>query len=379
MTKRTFEKGDTIGPYVIDEFGGTNTKEETCWWVKLNGQPKLVTEKTLHREIARAEWTPAKIRALSSRAYTELRQELGEDAIDEILGTTPQKPPEKSNIEKREIAAKWFASKPQIPQTRANVEVFNKALGALPNASYTSKDFDRVFVNELFNLELNPERAGITGYGQAIKGQAALSKLSAPQYQQIQRTSPVAQPDTRILGIDDAIKEIGNASATADEFLDNLRVLDRERGIDSPVPPLLMNDRKKLWAKFFELHRDVEPTQQLQQELLNALNEINEELAQKDEPSLPISLQSLDLALSRLANARSSAVTPQESGVYKYNGATWVQNPRQPTQPLPLHDSAPITVTLGEVNAMGSEEYGRKILNPEFDKAVRSLMANLGR
>src|SRR5437870_3302950 len=107
MTKKTFESGDVIGRYTIDEFGGTDGKGEPFWWVRdENGKPQTVREMKLRKELRSAELTPQIIHNLSSRTYEELRKEIGDDGIQEIMNTRKPKAEVPANIDQREIAAK---------------------------------------------------------------------------------------------------------------------------------------------------------------------------------------------------------------------------------------------------------------------------------
>jgi hypothetical protein len=389
MTKKTFIEGDIIGRYVIDEFGGTNNKNESFWWVTQNGEPKCIPEKKLRAELARAEWTPEKIRKLSSRAYTELCQEIGEDAIEEIMGASGKKSDAPPALKQYEITAKWWEVHPQIPKTKKNVELFDKTLAELSNPTFTSSDFDRVF-EELFpQLELSPRKAGIEGFGEAVTGATAIQKFTSAQLQQLQKSFPVKVPvDFAELSQDEIMVEVAK-NTTADGFLEYTKTVDTEKGIEQPVPFLLQADREKTWRDFFQNHPDVSPTDELKQKLLGLLKPgsvLNPGVpAQPGSPLnpgetdfLPVQIHFLENALAFLIEADDPSVTQQESNTYQYGKTRLVVNEPRPKAPIPAFDDSPITVTLTEINKMSAKEYGEKSLNPRFREAVDALQQKIG-
>ena len=362
--KKTFETGDMIGRYVIDEFAGTNNKREPAWWVTENGEPKIVTEKKLRAEIAHSEWTPEKIRKLSARAYDELRREIGEDTIDEILGTTQtkqtvEKPPAQRQYE---ICAKWFEAHPQIPQTKTNVRLFDQFLGELANPTFTSRDFDLAF-EELFpQLELNPTKAGIEGFGDAIRGETANKKFTAAQIQQLQKAFSVKVPvDFSKLSENEILAEVAKTT-TADGFIQYTREVDREKGVAAPLPPAVQADLDRSWRNFFQLHPEISPTDEIKAKLWDVLTK----------NGLPVQTQYLSMALDSLLEAGDPSVTKQESGVYKAGRSQWVVNEPRPKSPS-LVDNSPVTVTIAEINALDAKTYGERLKNPQFVAAVEAL------
>jgi hypothetical protein len=368
MTKKTFIEGDQIGPYRIDEFAGSNNRGELVWWVTQNGQPKIITEKKLRAVMAKADWSPEKIRQLSSKAYTELCKEIGEETVEEIVSASAKKSDAPPLARQYEIAAKWWEMHPQIARTRANVELFDSHLAKMPNPTFTSKDLDIAFSELFFDLELNPKAAGIDGHGEGIRGRA-LDRLSSAQLQQLQKAFPVPVPvDFNKLSEDEILKEIAKTT-TADGFLEYTKQVDAETGVEQPVSPLVRLDWDRAWKNFFELNLDISPTDELKNKLLKVL------ATQK----WPLQTQYLTMALNSLIEAGDPSVTKQQSNVYRHAGGQLVLNEPRPKTPLPVYDDSPVTVTLAEINAMNSAEYGRKSLNPEFRKAVDALMQKVGR
>jgi len=370
MTKAIFTEGDQIGPFLIDEFAGVQQKtNEPFWWVTENGAPKMVSEKKLRAELAKADWTPAKIRALSSKAYNELCKELGDDIIDKIMGTSGKKSDAPPLARQYEIATKWWEVHPQIPKTKANIELFDKALAELSNPTFTSGDFDRAF-DELFpQLELNPRKAGIEGFGEAVIGTSAIRKFTAVQLQQLQKAFPVEVPvDFSKLSQDEIMNEVAKG-LSADGFLAYAREVDKEKGVAQPASPLVRLDWERAWKNFFELNLDISPTDELKNKLLEVLAK----------EKWPLQTQYLTMALNSLIETDDPSVTIQQSNVYRHAGGQLVLNEPRPKTPVPAYDDSPITVTLAEINAMNSAEYGRKSLNPAFRLAVENLMAKVGR
>jgi hypothetical protein len=366
MTKKHFEPGDKIGPYVLDEFAGTNTKGEPRWYAKDENGTLLkntVSETALRKILRTAEFTPQDIRNLSSRAYNELVEEIGEDGIREILGATvKQTAPEATK--QREIAAKWFAWHPQVPQTRANTKRFDDYLERMPNPTFTSRDFDKAFADEFLKLELNPEAAGIKGFGQGIRGWEAIDKLTSSQVQQLQKSFAAARTiDFSKLSPEGYLTEVGLLTDSADEFIEKTREIDKVRGIKQPVPPLLAQAREQIWSNFFQIHPDLSPTEGLQVKL--------EEILKAND--WPILNQHLDAALDQLIQSGDPVIERQSSSVYKYGGTRAVLNQPRPTTPQLISDGSPVAVTLTEINAMDGETYGKKCLDPEFSKAVERL------
>jgi hypothetical protein len=368
MTKKNWETGDQIGRYKIDEFGGTDGKGEPFWWViDENGKSKTIRETKLRTELRKGEITPAMIQSLSSKAYNELRNEIGEDGIEEILSASkPQNEPP-SGERQREIAEKWFSWRPQIPRTRANVQLFDKYLAELTNPTFTSLDFDRAFTDLFFKLELNPKAAGIDGFGEGIRGETAIRKLTASQIEKLQRAYPT-KPKTADLTPDQALRAVVDPM-TADEFGKWTQEVDKEKGIQQPVPPLLAHAREQTWSNFFQLNRNVTRTTELQDKLLHFLKE----------KGLSFALQHLGLALRLLIEQGDESVVRQESGIQSYGGTKMEIYQPRPKTPLPAYDDSPVTITLAELNAMDSKTYGEKILNPQFHKAVDALTHSIGR
>jgi hypothetical protein len=364
MTKKLFNENDIIGRYVIDEFGGTDPQGGPLWWVTENGQPKLIKEKKLRAELAKADWTPAKIRKLSSKAYTELCNEIGDDAIEEIMGTSGKKSDAPPISKQREISTKWFEWHPQIPMTRKNVDLFDQALAELPNPTFTSADFDLVFAEKIFEtLELNPTKAGISGFGEAVTGETAIQKFTAAQLQQLQTAFPVkVSVDFTKLSENEIMEEVAKTT-TAKGFIEYTREVDAEKGIEQPVPPLVQADRERTWRNFFQLHPDISPTDDLKEKLLEVL------APQK----LPVQTQYLEMALTSLVEADDPSVTKQESSTYQYGRARLVLNEPRSKTPIPAFDDSPVTVTLAEINKMSAKEYGEKSLNPRFREAIDAL------
>ena len=371
MTKAIFQSGDQIGSYLIDEFNGQNLKGENYWWVKTEtGELKSVPEKKLRAQLAKADWTPEKIRSLSSKAYDELVEEIGAETVDEILGSTTKKSALEVTVQ-REISAKWFQAHPQIPLTKANSKLFDDYLAKMPSPTFTSKDFDLAFGELFTKLELNPLAAGIQGHGEAIRGETALQKFTATQVQQLQKSFPVATKPKNYdrSNVDEAIAEIGDISPTADAFVDNLKTLDKSLGKPEQIPPLMMEARRQLWSSFFQLHPSLQPSPDLQQALITVC----------EENRMPMQLQSLDLALEILVEKDSLVVQRQESNVKTYNGARWVTGTPRTQNPVPQYDpTETVEITLAELNSMDSKTYGQKVLNPAFRAAVDTLMQKVG-
>jgi hypothetical protein len=368
MTKKTFESGDVIGRYTIDEFSGTNPSGQLFWWVTdPDGKPLLIAEKKLRAELARAEWTPDKILNLSSKAYDELCREIGTDGVEEILGASKPKNQAPSNIQQREIASKWFASRPQVPRTRANTKLFDDYLAKMSNPTFTSQDFDRAFSDLFTELELNPKTAGIDGFGEAIRGWQAIEKLTATQVQQLQKSFPTP-PKAETLTAKQAL-EIVVGPMTSKEFVDWTKTVDAKEGIKQPIPPLLLQAREKTWSDFFQLHPGVIATTELKDKLLQYLAK----------NGLSFALQHLGLALQDLIEQKDKSVVEQESGVHSYGGTNFVAGDPRSRSPLPKFDDSPVIVTLAEVNAMDAKTFGEKSLNPAFQKAVDNLREKIAR
>jgi hypothetical protein len=375
MTKKTFIEGDIIGRFTIDEFAGTNTKSEPVWWVTENGAPKMISEKKLRAELAKADWTPAKIRQLSSKAYSELCKEIGEDAVEEIMGGSGKKSDAPPIATRREITSKWWEAHRQIPKTRINVELFDKFLEKLANPTYTSTDFDRAFEDLFPQLELNPREVGIEGFGEAITGATAIQKFTAAQLQQLQKAFPVKVPvDFSKLSQDEILQEVAR-STTADGFLAYTKEVDKEKGIEQPVPALLQADREKTWRDFFQIHADISPTDELKQKLLDLLKPNSSINPNND--ALAVQIHFLENALAFLIEEGDSSVTKQESNTYQYGKTLLVVNEPRPKTPLPAYDDSPVTVTLAEIDKMSAKEYGEKSLNPRFREAVDALQQKI--
>jgi hypothetical protein len=363
MTKKTFESGDLVGRYTIDEFGGTNTSGQPWWWVTENGESKHLTEQKLRVELARAEWTPEKIWSLSSRAYDELRQEIGDDGIDEILSASRPKKEAPTSVQQREIAEKWFAWHPQIPRTRGNSKQFDEYLAKMPNPTFSSKDFDLAFADCFLNLELNPKVCGITGHGEAIQGWEAVETLTSSQVQQLHKTFP-----TPINAGDLTPKQalhIVADSMTAKEYDEFTKEVDKKQGIKQPIAPLLLHAREQTWSQFFQLHPSVIVTTELKDKLLEYLTK----------NGLSFALQHLGLALQSLIEEKDKSVVEQDSGVHSYGGTNFVTGEPRPKSPVIPFDDVPVTVTTAEINAMDSKTYDEKLKNPNFKKAVDNLLA----
>ncbi len=370
MTKATFNEGDIIGKFVIDEFGGTDPKGESLWWVTENDQPKLIKENTLRGELAKADWSPTKIRALSAKAYTELCQELGDETINEIMGTSGKKSDAPLIAAQREIATKWFQWHPQIPVTKKNTDLFDEALAELPNPTFTSADFDLVFTEKIFEkLQLNPTRAGISGFGEAITGETAIQKFTAAQLQRLQQAFPVkTSVDFNKLSKDEILKEVAKTT-TADGFLAYTKEVDKEKGIEQPVSPLVRADWERAWSNFFQLHLDLSPTDEIKAKLLEVLTK----------NQWPVQTQYLEMALDSLLKAGDKNVTTQESSTYQYGRARLVVNEPRPKIPVPTFDpTVPVSVSIEEINKMDAKTYATKILNPQFRKAVDELYVRIG-
>src|SRR5437016_1051903 len=188
-----FKVGDVVGKYVVLGFAGT--QDDPQWEVRTeSGNEGIISEETLRAAFRDVTLTPQYINSLSASAYKQLVREIGEKTVDRVLNRKTAKPEVPANIDQREIAAKWFSSYPQIPRTRSNVAAFDDYLAKMENPTFTSKDFDRAFSELFFSLELNPKSAGIDGFGEAIRGRAAIDKLSSLQIKQLQKSFPVVQP-----------------------------------------------------------------------------------------------------------------------------------------------------------------------------------------
>jgi hypothetical protein len=378
MTKQNFQQGDKIGGYTIDEFGGTNTKGEPTWWVvDESGKPVIIKESKLLRELRTAELTPQMVRNLSSKAYDQLRQEIGDDGIDEIMKSSkPQAAVQAPTAtQQREISAKWFEAHPQIPQTRENSRLFNTYLGTMTNPSFSSRDFDIAFADLFFQLELHPKAAGIQRHGEAIRGQAAIDKLTASECQQLQKAFPVAvSVDYTKMSQDEILNEAAR-HLTADKFIDWTKEVDKEAGIAQPVPPLLLSDRERIWSTFFQVHANLLATSELQAKLSDLLKKHSE--FNPSEQDFPILNQHLDAALQFLADAKDPVVQEGELARRTFGGTSVVMNDPRPRSPR-IQDETPIVVTPAEINAMSGEEYGRRTLDPRFRAAVERLTKGVG-
>jgi len=377
MTKLNFEPGDKIGPYILDEWAGTNTKGTASWYVK-NAETgkllsKLVSETTLRRELRKAELTPQDIRNLSSRAYNELLQEIGQDGIDEIMGTTPKRTAP-DTTQQRELARAWFARHPQVPQTRRNAELFDERLAALPNPTFTSQDFDTVFFDNFADLELRPKAVGIENLGEAIKGWEAINKLTASQIRQLQKSVEPPSPPIDFSNLDETqtLNVIGKLSQSADEFLQHTRDVDRKKGIEQPVSPLLVRAREKVWSDFFQIHHNLAQTEELQAALLDLLKP-KSSLNPGGNEALPVLNQYLDSALEILIERGDGVVQQRESNTYNYQGARMVLNEPRSKNPQVIPDDSEITIRPADIDAMDAETYGRNLQSPAFRAAVDRL------
>jgi hypothetical protein len=377
MTKTAFAPEDKIGKYVLDEFAGTNAKGDPRWYVKDaetgNLLSKTVGEKTLRGMLRSAELTPQDIRRLSSKGYNELLEEIGQDNVDAILAKDKPKPTVLDTDQQQAMASEWLARHPQVTKTKANSKLLDEYLAKMPNPTFTGKDFDQAFSDLFFALELNPEKVGITGFREGIQGKGAIDKLNSTQLHLLQ--SPVElEPhpiDFSKLDETQALNVIGNSTKSADEFLAHLRDIDRAKGIEAPVPPLLVQDRLRIWGEFFNHHRDIVPTEELQTALLELL-EPNSALNFNPTEALPVLNQYLEAGLEILIERQDPVVKRQESGVNRYNGATIVQDqPR--ARNLQLVDDSEITVKPSEINAMSAADYAMNLQNPAFARAVERL------
>ncbi len=378
MTKKNFEVNDKIGRYTLTEFAGTNPNGEPLWWaLRDNGNRNegLVPESRLRKELRLAELTPEFINGLSAKAFDELLKEVGQDAIDQVLKNRRPKHQAPSYAGQHEIAAKWFSWHPQVPKTRSNSELFDSYLQDMTNPSFTSKDFDAAFADLFFKLELNPVAAGIEGLGDGIRGENEIRKLTSTQIAQLQKSFPVKPTvDFSKLSQDEVLVEVAKVTNLR-EFDQFVKDVDREKGIEAPVPPLLVEARQKMWSGFFQIHRDLLPTEELQIRILEILSENN----------LPVLNQHLETALDFLIQANDPVVQRQDSGTWssggsQVGGSQWVVNtPRSHGAPIVIDDQTPVTVSLADITAMGSEEYAKKLLNPQFKKAVDRLYQRFGR
>jgi hypothetical protein len=379
MTKLNFEPGDKIGPkYILDEFAGTNAKGDPRWYVKDaetgNLLPKTVSEKTLREILRSTELTPQDIRRLSSKGYNELLEEIGQDNVDAILAKDKPKATAPDATQQQAIARQWLARHPQITKTKANTKLFDDYLGKMQSPSFTAKDFDQAFSDLFFSLELNPEKVGLTGLGAGIQGEGAIGKLNSKQLRLLQSpVKPERQPiDFSKLDETQTLNVIGDLSNSADEFLAQVRDIDRAKGIEAPVPPMLVQDRLRVWGEFFNHHRDTVPTEELQTALLELL-EPNTSLNFNPKEALPVLHQHLEAAFQILIDAQDPVVQRQESGINTYHGASYIQNPpRPPRNPQPA-DNSEISVTGRDIATMDAATYGKNLQNPSFVKAVERL------
>jgi|SRR6266481_1925461 len=376
MTKKNFEVNDKIGRYTLTEFGGTNDKQEPLWWATTDSSSnqRLVPESRLRKELRLAELTPALIRGLSSKAYDQLRFEVGEEEINRVLNRNPKviAPPIDEQLK---IARSWWDVHPQIPRTKKNVTIFDDYLAKLPDATFSAADFDRAFSDLFFKLELDPTKAGIEGFGEAIRGEAAVGKLSSGQIKQLQKSFPIVVPvDFSKLSEDETIKEAGKLLPTSKQFLEWTKEVDKAKGIEQPVPPLMAAAREKTWASFFEIHPRVVPTEDIKVKLLSLLK-ANSEFNSSNE-SLPVLNQYLDSALEFLVQSGGEVEIYLEPNTHTSGGSRWIVNePRPIGAPVPRFDDTPVEVTLADVNAMPAAEYAQKSLNPAFRQAVDRLTA----
>lgn len=371
MTKKTFEVGDQIGRYKIIEFAGADIEGIPQWRIEtLRGNEGILSEAKLRIELRNANLTPEYVRGLSAKAYDELLKEVGQEVIDRVLkrsGPTNQAP---SEVHQREIADKWFSWHPQVPRTRANARVFDEYLAAMANPTFTSKDFDRAFSDLFFKLELNPKAAGIEGIGDGIRGEAAIRKLTSERIAQLQKSFPVKPPvDFSKLSQDEILNQVAKVTTSA-QFDQWTKEVDKEKGVEQPVPPLLLAAREKIWANFFELHSDLVPTEELQAKLLKVLSENN----------LSVLNQHLDTALDLLVQSGDPVVARQEPNTRTAGSTRWVMNkPRPIGAAIVVDEETPVTVTVAEINAMDASQYAAKCLNPAFRKAVNELYERFGR
>src|SRR6202035_3311537 len=119
-----------------------------------------------------------------------------------------------------------------------------------------------------------------------------------------------------------------------DEFGKWTTQVDREKGIQPPVPPLLAHAREQTWSNFFQLNASVIRTSELQDKLLEFLKA----------KELSFALQHLGLALRSLIEQGDESVVRQESGIQSYGGTRMeIYSPR-PKSPA-LVDNAPVVIT----------------------------------
>ena len=374
MTKKTFESGDVIGRYALTEFGGTKETGEPLWWATTeNGNEGLVPESKLRRELRVAELTPAFVTGLSSKAYNELVKEVGYEEIDRVLNRAPNVATP-SKEEQVQIARTWWETHPQVPRTRSNVAAFDDYLVKSPNAS-----FDTAFADLFYKLELNPKAVGIDGFGEGIRGEAAIGRLTSGQIKQLQRKISVTAPvDFSKLSVEETVKEIGKLPITSEEFINWTKEADKAMGIEQPVPPLLTAAREKIWQNFSELHPDITLTGELKTKLLDLLKPHSPINPDSDEP-LSVLNQHLDRGLVWLVQAGDPVVIWQESNIRTSGGSRWQINDSRPSSIIPRFDDSPVEITLSQINAMDGKSYAEKLLNPQFRLAVDRLMHKIGR
>lgn len=377
MSRKTFETGDQIGPYVIDSFAGNKVSSgEPCWWVTENGESKIITEKKLRTQLAKADWTPEKLKALSSKALEELRKEIGSEAIDDILNIQPAKPTKPENFDQQKIASQWLETHPQVPLTRKNTQLFDDFLGKLEAPTFSVKDWDLAFAELFPQLEFDLKAANFTEaeikqFGEAVRGSKALEKFTSSQLLKLQKSypRPKPEPDFSKMTQSQIIDEIGKQSKTSEEFLENTRKLDEKLGIKQPISPMQARAEAQIWQTFFSVHTDLTDTPELREALEAYLNRNH----------LRLLNQYLDLGLEQLIEEKSPAVTYRESNVHQHGGTRSVNYQPRSSRPLPAYDSEEMTVTVSEINQMSSEEYSKRLQNPSFRSAVDALMQKIGR
>ena len=126
------------------------------------------------------------------------------------------------------------------------------------------------------------------------------------------------------------------------------------------------------------MHPNVVPTEELKAKLLGLLK-ANSKFNSSNE-SLPVLNQHLDSALDFLLQSGREVEVYLEPNVHTSGGTRLVVNePRPIGAAIVVDQETPVVVTIGDITAMGSEEYAKKLVNPRFKKAVDQLYQRFGR
>ncbi len=185
-------------------------------------------------------------------------------------------------------------------------------------SKFHKQRLDRAFSDLFFRLKQHPQGSRNRRFRRRDSRRSCNSELTSTQIAQLQKSFPVTPSvDFNKLSQDQILREVAKITSLK-QFDEFTKQVDQEKGIEQPVPPLLLAAGRG-YPENFGMHPNVVPTEELKAKLLGLLK-ANSKFNSSNE-SLPVLNQHLDSALDFLLQSRREVevyLEPKRSHIWRY-------------------------------------------------------------